>query len=513
MNKQKKYSSQTLEKLLFQRQFFLGRRFIDVFPSCNRVKITESVFLTAHSELEITRKVKGKKSITLLGFILDPNDPESGNSDIIENLIHKLDTCDGFAEQIDGFGGRWVLVVNDGKRLRLYHDAAGLRQVFYTDPSCFPDICCASRPSLLAEVLELTMDGDALEFMNSSEYRGNRQHWWPGDSSPYNGVRLLLPNHYLDLQTGQPHRYWPDGNLGKMPLRDAVAESSRIIRGLMQSARHRFPLAIALTAGWDSRVLLAASREMRQDIYYFTSVYWDTNIRSADVTIPFRLLPKLGLKNNTIEYPERMNKNFKAIYHRNVITAHDVYGFITQGLYEHYPQDRVCVKGDVAEITKCHYRNPESRKNEITPRRLSLLTKMGTNPYAMQCFERWLSGANHSYNMNPLDLFCWEQTMGSWVAMIQSECDIVQESFSPFNCRRLITTMLSVEEKHRRPPIHKLYKSLISNLWKEVLSEKINPHRVSKKDYLKEGLIRTHLYSFMPGGLKSLGKKIMGRHN
>jgi hypothetical protein len=512
MNNQKKYSSQTLEKLLFQRQFFLGRKFINVFPSCNKVKVTESLFLTAHSELEITQTVKEDKSITLLGYILDPNNPKFKNSDIIENLIHKLDDSDDFLESIDEFGGRWILIVNDGEQLRLFHDAAGLRQVFYTDPSRFSDICCASRPSLIAEVLKLEMAKDALEFMNSCEFRNNRQHWWPGDSSPYNEIRLLLPNHYLDLQTGQPQRYWPNKNLEKMPLREAVAESSRIIRGLMQSARHRFKLAIAMTAGWDSRVLLAASKDMRGDIYYFTSVYWNTNIRSDDVTIPFRLLQKLGLKNNTIEYPERLNNKFKTIYNRNVIVAHDVYGFITQGLYENYPQDRVCVKGDVAEISKCHYRNPESRKKEITPRRLSKLTEMGTNPFAMKYFEQWLAGTNNSYNINLLDLFCWEQTMGSWVAMIQSECDIVQESFSPFNCRSLITTMLSVEEKYLRPPIRKLYKSLISNLWKEVLSEKINPQRVSKKDYLKEGLIRTHLYPFMPRGVKTLGKKIIGSH-
>jgi hypothetical protein len=257
-------------------------------------------------------------------------------------------------------------------------------------------------------------------------------------------------------------------------------------------------------------LLLAATKDMTSDIYYFTSIYWDTTKNSPDVIIPFKLLTRLGLKHNIIAYPEQLNEKFNNIYSRNVIVGHEVYGLIAQGLYDYYPKNLVCIKGDVAEITKCHYMHPELKKQEITPRRLSMFTKMGKNPFAMKHYKKWLSDATNSYNINLLDLFTWEQTMGSWVAMIQSECDIVQESFTPFNCRSLIETMLSVEEKHRRPPMRKLYKKLIASLWKKVLIEPINPHRGRKTDYIREAFIRAHLYNILPNDVKTLGKKIMG---
>src|SRR4030065_1222754 len=111
MNNQEKYNRQTLENLLFRRQFFLGRNFIDVFASLKKIKLNESMFLTVHSDLEITQAVKGEKSIILLGYVLDPYNPKSKNSDIIEDLIDKLDTCDQFFEYINEYGGRWILIV------------------------------------------------------------------------------------------------------------------------------------------------------------------------------------------------------------------------------------------------------------------------------------------------------------------------------------------------------------------------------------------------------------------
>lgn len=73
-----------------------------------------------------------------------------------------------------------------------------------------------------------------------------------------------------------------------------------------------------------------------------------------------------------------------------------------------------------------------------------------------------------------LELFEWEHWAGNFAAMGQSEWDIVQEAFTPYNCRRLLETMLSVDPRHRHHEKPRLCRRLIRRLWPETLSEPIN---------------------------------------
>src|SRR3990167_3761438 len=196
-----KISVSMFEKLLYRNQFVLGPFFIEELASWKRIKINSSLHLTVHPDLNTYQAIYENKSITLLGFILDPDNPQAGDSDIINDLVQKLSRCDKFIEHTYKFGGRWILIVNDGKETRLFHDATGLRQVFYTDTSYIKDLWCASQPGLIAEILNLQMDKDAVDFIKSYELR-DKEYWWPGESSPYKEVKHLLPNHYLNLKTG-----------------------------------------------------------------------------------------------------------------------------------------------------------------------------------------------------------------------------------------------------------------------------------------------------------------------
>jgi hypothetical protein len=72
--------------------------------------------------------------------------------------------------------------------------------------------------------------------------------------------------------------------------------------------------------------------------------------------------------------------------------------------------------------------------------------------FAIKNLEEWLSDASKTYNINILHLFMWENREGNWQAMTQLEWDIVQEVFVPFNCRSLLTIILSLDEKYRMPP-------------------------------------------------------------
>ncbi|MEW6602580.1 MAG: hypothetical protein AB1499_16525, partial [Nitrospirota bacterium] len=142
MNIKKKYN---IEELLFRRQFILGPYFMDAFPSWNKIKISDLFCLTVHPELNVSQTVQGDKSITLLGFILDPDNEQARDKDILNDLMQKLnahESLDSFFQYTYPLGGRWILIVDNGKRTVLFHDPMGLREVFFTNRHFEKELWC-----------------------------------------------------------------------------------------------------------------------------------------------------------------------------------------------------------------------------------------------------------------------------------------------------------------------------------------------------------------------------------
>jgi hypothetical protein len=503
-----RYDRATLQRLSFRRQFVLGPHFADEFSSWQRIIIDGGLRLTAHPDLDVCRVANRDKAITLLGYILDPARPSASNLDIVTELLDRLHTGDDFFEHTARFGGRWVLVVNDGVRTIGFADAAGLRQVAYTAGSAPGQLWCASQPGLLAEVVDLPLDSEAVAFLQTG-----RLVWPPGDATPYGGIKALLPNHYLDLRTGRPCRYWPNADLPAMPLREAIRKSSEILRGLMEGVQHRSDLMLALTAGWDSRLTLAASRSMTREIFHFTAVFSDTAVGDPDVTVPARLLLKLGRKHEILDCRNDVDDEFAKIYRRNVIMAHEEYCPVAQALLDQTPSEGVCIRGDVAEIAKCYYRLGASNGEEVTAHELCVVVGLPRHPFLMKEFERWLSGARgRSYNVPLLDLFYWEQEASRLHAMIEAECDIARESFAPLNCRSLLTTMLSVPERYRQEPTFDLFRALIKRLWPEALMEPINDRpQIGPEVVIRRTLASLGLLELVPRAIKRTAKKLISQ--
>jgi len=469
-----------LDRLLFRRQFILGPRFVEGFPTWKRTAVRPRVRLTVHPDLPTYQARHEDLSIVLLGYMLDPDRTLDTDADIISRLLSHVEAGETLEELIRRtypLGGRWILIADSGRDCWLFNDPCGYRQVFHADghPS---GLWCASQPGLLAEILKLAPDRDALNFIRAYRRR-EPQYWWPGDTSPYTQVHHLQPNHYLDLETGSCHRYWPDSDLAMRPVGDVVSENSRLLQALIESAYHRFELALSITSGMDTRLLLAASRKICDLLYCFTLTYWDLNRSSPDIQIPSKLLPRLGLAHHILQCPPRMNPKFRKIYRRNVSTAHEAYGTIAEGLYDHYPPSRVSMKG-TAMVAACAYfryklehLRPAALRGKIDVDILAWLTDR-EEKFAREAIDRWLSGVGET-NVDTLELFYWEDREGNWQAMSQLELDIAQEVFVPFNCRRFLINTLSVPQSDRAPPTYALHEKLTQHLWPEVLSEPFNP--------------------------------------
>jgi hypothetical protein len=495
--------------LLYRRQFILSSVKSHRLANGNHLHIGESYHLSAHRDLELTQVRSGRRSLTLAGFALDPAQPASGNQEILHRLLDTTSTLDDLFQAVDSLGGRWALIVEDENNISILNDATGQREVYYAFDQITGTTICASGSSLLADRLGLTMDEQAVAFINSRKVDDYEIYWMPGETSLYAKVSALLPNHCLSLNTGRTFRFWPKEPPASADLQDVLTECLQLLRGQIESARRRFPLAVPMTAGWDSRLMLALNKQNSTDLYAFTLAYPNLPIDSRDVCVPAKLLAKLGIDHSIIAYPTIIDESLKETYRRNNSSANNAYCGDIQALRENFPEERVCVTGDAAEIVKCYYQCSNSTSGPTPADELAKLSRLGRHLFVVRAFDKWLKDAEGT-PVELLDLFCWEQMAGRWQAKVRAEYDIVQESFAPLNNRRLLNLMLGLNPALRRSPHFTLFAELIEALWPEVLSEPINPpEKVSRPRRILEAMKLTAILQFVPDSAKKKLKEVL----
>jgi hypothetical protein len=457
------------------RQFLLSdqaRAPFDGWVTCT----TFSSHLHYHPELPVSQLRSKDAALTLVGYCIDPDSPELFDAAVLGDLFQFLSNKEDFVRHAQRLAGRWVLFAETPTYSIALHDACGLRRLFYSDTSC-AERFCASEASTAAKVLMLEKDRAAVEGFEKTRFaQEDPEYWWPGDATQFKGVRALLPNHYLDLTRREVVRYCPGDPIGELSLRDSAERSAHYLTGLIRGVASRFELALPLTAGWDSRAILAACKAASVHPHCYTLRLRAMTERSQDIAVPRRLLAKMRWTHHVIDCAQQPTNDFVSLYKSNADPAHDEACQLAFALWRDYPRKRVTLSGHCSEIARtAYYLPPEA---DLSPADLVNLTGMDSTPFVLDQFDRWLAGAKEarrSTGASLQDLFYWEQRVGRWAANGQSQWDMVHERFTPFNCRPLLFTLLAVPAKYRSYPDYRLYRRLIEKLSSSVLSEPVNP--------------------------------------
>ena len=262
--------------------------------------------------------------------------------------------------------------------------------MYYPDVRRTEELWCASQPGIVAQTLGLEMNEDALALV-AADTRPNREHRLPGGTSSHTGMKRLQPNHYLNLTSGEARRYWPLKPLDPLDFTACVEEAAPIMAGVMESASRRFPLAISITAGRDSRLVLAAARQIAGRASYVTVAKPG---HAEDVETPARLLPRLGLEHTVIPWPSEVSEDFAQVFKQNVSLPHEVYIPEAYAVFAYSGLTKVAVTGSAAELVRPPRRLSrfgEDDDEAITPERLTTQMQMGTNKFALDALGAWLA--------------------------------------------------------------------------------------------------------------------------
>jgi hypothetical protein len=293
-------------------------------------------------------------------------------------------------------------------------------------------------------------------------------------------INQSVPNHCLDLHTGRSQRCWPISPIGTRPTKEAETFLVERLGNIVQAAASRYPLAVGITAGIDSRVVAATTKAIRKEIAYVTVRQRKMRDEHPDITVPARLARTHGLQHVVIKPQISMSANFSKLFKDNVFMATDIYGPDAEAIINRLHRKRAVITGSAAEIGQCFYRNRlagDRYNGPVEASDLAKIQRVEGEPFALQHYQAWLDSAAERQDIKLLDLFYWENSHGNWLAMTQLQFDIAwREIFTPYNCRDVLEAFLTVDERDRVPPRYVLYRNMIVNAWPELLDEPFNPH-------------------------------------
>jgi hypothetical protein len=476
------------EKLRFRRQYIVTNKRFDC-PFLHQVlELDGNYFLYTHIDLLVSEVNQNGIRLILLGDMLDYEFPEKSNSDILGDLL--TSDYDKFLEKTSRYAGRFVLIHIYKGIIKLMHDATACRKIYYHSG---PEFLCASQSHLLALVTGATKTSnhEKLKFYKSSVYKSlNNSNI--GDLTIYESIFQLLPNHYLNLSERKVTRYWSKNIDCGFTFDETVLICANMLRGYVESISKRYNIMLPVTAGKDSRTLLAATKDISSQVYYYINKENRLDSESLDIIVPQKMITDLGLPFHVIDPYHEIDQDFKDIYYENNPEATSFY---LPHIYNYYLnfQDKVNLPGNFVASAYDMY---GSYVKKITPRLLAVFNGVEKYSFAIDYYHKWLNESKEfckQYNINTLMLFYWEERLANWGTQVQLDKDIAQEDLIPYNSRQLIHYFFSVKPEYIDRPEFHFFKKIIGELWCELLLVPTNPSLKNKvaRVFYKAGLLET----------------------
>ena len=415
---------------------------------------------------------KQSSSLLCMGFLCDPRTPKDGISELLEG-IQNLNTVTSTLDTSFHWGGIYLLFHHTPSNTYVIPDSGALRPCFYIHTNGFTYLSGSAKELVRHLPEHLRPEPEDTDFFQRHHHQGEL---FIAGRTPWQGVHQLLPNHYLNLNTGSAHRYFPSTSLLSRTVDEAIPPVRSILEGQWEALVHRFPVVLPLTAGWDSRVLLATGRSLIENIrLLYTIKRTDTSDRHEDVLIPPKLAKLTGRNHQfLLNHPDADKADLRLIEQHVDSPNPRTPGMVTH-IYNAHLAGHLIVSGIASETAKRYY----GEEKNLSAERLAVLSGYGTHSFAVKAWQDWLEQSSSITDLgyDLLDFFHWEFNVGSSVAREATEINLSQASvYAPFNHKQLIDILLSVDSQNRDMYDHRFYQKLIHACWPELMQFQVNPN-------------------------------------
>lgn len=371
-------------ELAFAKQFLISAKPINasIIDGWQSLFVSGSYTVYHHPQLSVEVSCGDNCRIVGIGVFLNADDPTATNADIIVGLAFQTRGFDDLERLSSRLSGRWVICAAIGGETRVYPDATAQKPVFYSRER---HTVIASQPELLRELGIVKYDqATATQFKD-----GKNSGSWPIGALPYHDVRQLKPNHYLQLDHGTTHRFWPKGLLAHATRSEAAHEMCKLLQGAISAAVTRRECVLSLTGGYDSRLVLACAKKHWSDIDFFTVIRSDS--AHHDISIPKALAKRFGLNHRFVPFEQtgtpgllrRLGTNVGDMYSDPACQA-------TYALHKVIGK-RLHLTGLISEVNRCFYYEDGNTPKDLSHKQLAELAGFKGNAIAERGFRDWLA--------------------------------------------------------------------------------------------------------------------------
>lgn len=358
-----------------------------------------------------------------------------------------------FFRALSHYSGRHAILFGSSSDVKVVNDATAMRSVFY-----------AAGGGVIAShalLVERALGGHIVR--NNLPFRSG----YPGNRTPYERTRILTANTFLDVETANVHRFWPTRSIAEVTVDDAATYClSSAVTAFRNIARDR-TVKLALTAGMDSRVMLAVAMKAGVDVDTYT--YGRASDTERDRAFAPDLATAHGYRHSLIPTIQNSSELRDSLAEAHYITLHRP---VVRSLMEWFGDpSAVSVSANLLEIGRAYFDNyrragipePVDAERVLRTHRRSMgkrtqeeIVEYGEGRFATIAGEATRGFVNDTdlesavRFLDPFDLFYWEHRMSAWHGAGMVERDFYAEPFIPFNSREIFETLLGVPYEDRK---------------------------------------------------------------
>ena len=467
------------DDILYARGYVVSPRAVTDFPksafwTCLQIGLGESKFVVYYDPRnEVAYECDEENFAFILGYAIDPEKDIGSLAEICKQILSVARDDARFLSYTDTLCGRYIIIRGNGHSAALIQDACGMRTCYYGN----------SYVASHYELLNSFEGHDEHPFFKTYMGLSKRPWYLPGDLTPFEGIRALLPNHELDLKTHQIRRIFPREDMVHESAEKVAAYCAWLISKEVKMLSEKYRLTASCTNGNDTRITLSALKEIKDKVLLHT---YDNHRPDNAAT------GESSCEDNQAARYIAKTFGFKFMGIDLEVGESTPYGFVVNIRHNHYcdfvpraaymygkffPHDKdapwLHIRSTLPEIIRArdYFRVSKADENAHGMAKLAYgASGLGDDGTVVKLFENYfLSNEYQSlHGFDFSDIFYDEYRMGVWHSgAILLSTDATFDTCCLFNQRKLIRLGLSVPAFYKRTNF--LIERVCELLWPEIL--------------------------------------------
>jgi hypothetical protein len=417
------------------------------------------MWLETGADLPVCRVMDkdGTPAGVLLGFPIDLQARRiiDGDWQVPGRLGGDLDTF--VHDGLMALGGRFLWIFNAQGAARIYPDCSAQVPCVF-DPKA--QVAASTAHALMEDAAyDARFDKGLFDALGV-----DGEGWFPAGLTAHDGLYRLLPNHYLDLHSWSAQRSWSGPAAQTTDPNQVVAQIVDIVQAQIKALINGpKQVAMALTAGRETRMLLACARPYIKQVEFVTVTGSDRH--QLDTVMASRIAAKFGLTHRTLARTVASDQQRDLFIRRGGHCNADSNSHFHPSVWP-IAGSHVMISGNGGEIARAFFwREADTPQTALTP---SMLTaRFGLKDVAAlnDALSQWLDSLKGTNSLTILDIAYQEHRDGAWyAAQFCSDPGLVRQA--PLLTTRSAALMMQLPADWKRT--HRLSHEVVARQWPEL---------------------------------------------